>query len=116
MLPLKKEMDPKMKKGVDDCNKCRTACLMTINHCLKMGGVHVEPRHMNLLKDCAEICKSSENFMLRDSEHAECICEECARICEQCAESCEKIDPNDAQMSECAKMCRECATSCKAMP
>ena len=109
------EIDPKLEKCIEDCEQCFKSCASTFKHCLEMGGPHALPKHLNLLKDCMEICKTSEDFMLRDSMHAKCIAEECAKICEQCAESCEEIDPNDAQMKECAETCRDCAESCKDM-
>lgn len=113
---MKEQIDPKIKRCLDDCAKCYQLCVMTIRHCSQMGGVHVMPRHIALLQDCAEICKLSENFILRNSEHAKCVCDECAIICGECADSCEKVDPRDTEMIACAKMCRECATSCKEMP
>lgn len=112
---MQKQMDPKLQKCIDDCSKCYQTCTETLRHCLEMGGSHVEAKHLTLLMDCAKICKISEDFMLRGSEHDKHICAECAHICEQCADSCEKIDPNDNQMMQCAKMCRQCAVSCKEM-
>jgi hypothetical protein len=113
---VEKEMDPIMKKCVEDCARCYKACTETLKHCTEMGGVHVETNHLMLLKDCAEICKASEDFMLRGSMHSKCLCDECAKICDLCAESCEAVDPNDPVMKECAKICRECAASCRSMP
>jgi hypothetical protein len=110
-----KEIDLKVKKCIDDCSDCYQVCVATLAHCQEMGGIHAEPKHLTLLKDCAEICKTSESFMLRGSLHAPCVAQECAKICEQCADSCEKVDPRDIQMMECVKMCRECAASCKEM-
>ena len=110
-----KKMDPKMEKCITDCANCFKSCAISFRHCIEMGGPHALPKHLNLLKDCMGICKLSEEFMLRDSMHAKCICEECVKICELCAQSCEETDPNDEQMKECAKLCRECAMSCKDM-
>lgn len=84
-------------------------------HCLTMGGEHSEVTHIQLLKDCAELCKLSESFMLRGSDFAEELCKLCADICEQCADNCEKVGPEDAQMGECAQLCRKCAESCRAI-
>jgi len=82
---------------------CYQVCVSTVSHCLSMGGKHTEATHLTLLKDCASICKLSENFMLRNSLHAKHIAKECAEICEACAEDCEKLDLKDEQMQECAR-------------
>lgn len=109
------EKDPKIEKCIEDCSKCFRTCAETLKHCLEMGGAYALPKHLNLLQDCMDMCKMSEEFMLRDSMHAKCVCEECQKICELCAQSCEETDPNDAQMKACAQMCRVCSSSCQDM-
>jgi hypothetical protein len=104
-----KEKDLGMEKRIEACSDCFKSCARTFKHCLDMGGPHALPKHLNLLKDCMEICKVTEDFLLRDSTHLECVSEECAKICEQCAASCDETDPNDGEMKECAKACRQCA-------
>jgi len=79
-----------------------------------MGGMHAEEAHIKLLLDCAEICQTSANFMLRSSDlHAE-ICRACAVVCERCAEDCERMG-DDVEMQRCAQTCRRCAESCRQM-
>ena len=109
------EKDPKTKKCIEDAGKCYEICAATFKHCTEMGGPHAMPKHLNTLKDCMEICKITQDFTLRDSEHVKCLCDECEKICELCAQSCEETDPNDEQMKKCAKACRDCAASCKEM-
>jgi hypothetical protein len=109
------KFDPKMQKCIDDCSKCSQSCVMTIAHCLKEGGMHSEPQHINLLKDCAEVCKLSEGYMLRQSENHMAACGLCAEICIKCAKDCEEMAHNDVQMMSCAEDCRRCAESCKVM-
>lgn len=60
-------MNEAMGRCIDDCYKCYQTCVKTVSHCIKMGGEHVEPEYLTLMKDCAAICKVSEGFMLRDS-------------------------------------------------
>jgi hypothetical protein len=83
-------------------------------HCLHMGGRHVEANHLTLLLDCAEICQTSANFMLRGSDLHSRTCAVCAEVCERCAESCERFT-DDAMMQQCAQVCRSCAQSCREM-
>jgi len=79
-----------------------------------MGGQHAEPQHIGLLLDCAEICQTSANFMLRGSDRHMRTCAVCAEVCEQCAQDCERMG-DDAQMRACAEVCRRCADSCRRM-
>jgi hypothetical protein len=109
------EKDPKTEKCIESSAKCYEVCAATFKHCIEMGGPHALPKHLNVLKDCMEICKVTQDFMLRDSNHVKCLCDECEKITELCAQSCEDTDPNDEQMKECAKICREAAASCKEM-
>jgi len=84
---------------------------MATNHCLEMGGAHVEPEHFRLMLDCAEICQTAANFMLRSSKHHPHVCAECADVCEDCAKSCEAV----GDMDDCVAACRRCAQTCSQM-
>lgn len=101
-----------MQSCIDICNRCAQTCLQTaMNHCLEMGGRHVEPEHFRLMMNCAEICQLSANFMLSSSRFHHLACEACAEICEACAMDCDSI----GDMEECASICHKCADSCKQM-
>lgn len=103
------------QKCIDACEDCNKVCLDTIKHCRTMGGKHVEKSHINLLNDCAEICKSSADFMKRESNYSIDICKLCSDICDACALSCENVDPFEEKMRECANTCRDCAMTCREM-
>jgi hypothetical protein len=79
-----------------------------------MGGKHAEAGHIRLMLDCAEICQTSANFMLRRSEVHGRTCGVCAEVCRRCAEDCERFS-DDEQMTACAEMCRRCSSSCEEM-
>lgn len=97
---------------MDACNICHQICLQTaMTQCLESGGKHVQPEHLRLIMNCAEICQTSSNFLLSSSTFSEQICRVCCDICEACAESCEKI----GDMEECAMACRDCAENCRNM-
>jgi hypothetical protein len=104
-----------MEQCIQNCTDCHDICVETATHCLQKGGKHAEANHIRLLLDCAQICQTSADFMLRGSVLHGRTCEVCAEVCERCAQDCERIDPNDAQMQECAEMCRRCAQSCREM-
>ena len=107
-------MDDRMRACIEQCNHCQEICTETVAHCLQMGGEHAEPGHIRLILDCAEICQTSANFMLRISDFQGQTCGVCADVCERCAEDCERFD-DDQMMQQCAEVCRSCAASCRAM-
>jgi len=103
-----------MERCIQNCLDCRRICMETIGYCLQMGGRHSEPAHIRLLIDCAEICQTSADFMIRHSELHTSSCALCAEVCEACAEDCAQF-LGDERMAACADMCRRCAESCRKM-
>jgi hypothetical protein len=103
---------PDMQACIDACLACYRTCLSTaMNHCLEMGGAHVEKAHFTLMTACAEICRASAHVMLTGSDQHGHTCRACAEVCRACAEDCERI----GGMDECVAACRACAESCAAM-
>lgn len=103
-----------LKECKELCWVCRTQCQeILVQHCLQMGGAHVEQNHVKLMLDCIEMCQTAADFLDRDSALHPQICEACAKVCEACAESCQKIESE--QMKKCAEICRQCAESCRKM-
>lgn len=103
-----------MQDCINNCLNCHNVCLETVSHCLQKGGRHAQAEHIRLLIDCAEICQTSANFMIRGSDLHTRTCAVCAEVCERCAESCEQFG-DDEQMRTCAEACRRCAESCRRM-
>ena len=102
---------------ISECLNCHGVCLETIAHCLQMGGKHAEAVHIALLQDCAQICITSADFMLRGSQYHGQTCGVCAAVCEACAQSCDQLSEGGANdfMARCAEACRRCAKSCRQM-
>lgn len=88
-------------------------CLISIGHCLEVGGKHASKEHMQFLMDCTKICETALDFMGRESEFHADVAQICAKICEACAESCDAL--GGEEMKACAETCRTCAKSCKAI-
>ncbi|RYZ64774.1 MAG: four-helix bundle copper-binding protein [Proteobacteria bacterium] len=105
---------PEMQSCIENCTKCHQASLNVITHCLQQGGDHVDPQHIRLLQDCANICATSADFMLRGSDLHVLTCGACAEICLQCSEACASFS-DDAVMKACADLCYKCHESCYAM-
>lgn len=101
-----------MDECIRECQNCHSVCLqMAMNHCLEMGGKHTEPAHFRLMINCAQICQTSADFMLSNSEmHAE-VCGVCADVCRACADSCRPLEG----MEQCVQACERCAESCRMM-
>lgn len=91
-MPHSAEMQECIRRGVE----CHHICLEAITYCLEHGGRHAEAAHVRLLADCAEICETTVNFMLRDSELHARVCAVCAEVCERCTRSCDQYG-DDAQ-------------------
>ena len=104
-----------MQQCIENCQGCHTICLQTIDHCLAMGGKHAESAHIQLLMDCAQICQTSADYMLRKSPFHGRTCAVCAEVCERCAKDCERLGGDDAQMKSCADACHRCAETCRQM-
>jgi hypothetical protein len=103
-----------LESAIHNCWEARNTCQTTlVDHCLAMGGAHVEKKHVKLMLDCIQACQTSADFMSRGSAlHAQ-MCGACAAVCEACATSCAAI--GTPEMKACADACRKCAASCKAM-
>lgn len=104
-----------MRACVEQCLTCYSDCEETKAHCLGMGGKHSAPEHLNALADCAVLCATSAQFMLRGSDLHRDVCGVCAEACDRCAASCDAIGADDDTMRRCARSCRTCAESCRAM-
>lgn len=106
-------MSQDIQQCIDECLNCHRICLETVQHCLQKGGEHAKPEQIVLLLDCAEVCQTSANFMLRGSDLHQRTCAVCAEVCSRCAESCEAL--GGKELEACAKACRSCAESCEQM-
>lgn len=111
---MQHEMAAVMKQCIQNCTNCHNICVETIAYCLGMGGKHVEANHLKKLLDCADTCRTSADFMLRNSTLYTLVCGLCAEACGRCAESCAQFG-DDAKMKACAEECRRCADSCRQM-
>lgn len=103
-----------MDHCIDNCQECHETCLALVDHCLTKGGRHADAAHIRLLLDCAQICSTSADFMIRGSDlHTE-TCRACSEVCERCADDCAKM-ADDQEMKDCVAVCRRCAESCRQM-
>ena len=112
MAKQQTEVDHDFDDCIANCTECHRVCLETMEYCLRMGRRgHAAPAHIRLLADCAQICQTNADFMMRGSVFTE-VCAACAEVCSRCGNDCALIDPDDAQMQECAEICLRCAAIC----
>ena len=103
-----------MDECIEACLQCHVICTMTAQYALAGGGALAEVGVVGLLLDCAEICQTSANFMIRGSPFHAVTCGACAEVCRACAEACRAFG-DDENMLQCAEVCDACAESCSEM-
>ncbi len=105
-----------LQSCIAECTRCNVVCTTTIQYCLTKGGKHAATEHIRLLQDCAEICLTAREFMLRGSDMHAAVCGVCAEVCDRCVRRCEQVaGSGDSRINECVEACRECARSCHEM-
>ena len=104
-----------MDQAIENCTRCHRICLETAaRHFRGERSPKIEETLVRLLLDCAEICSTSADFMIRGSDVHQHVCRACAAICTRCADECDR-QGEDPYMAACAEACRRCAESCAAM-
>lgn len=103
-----------IQQCIEECLNCHAACTMTAQYALGEGGDKADAGLVGVLLDCAEICQTSANFMLRGSPYHGATCAACAELC-RATEDALRDFGDDEQMAHCAEMCATCATSCERM-
>ena len=104
-----------MEQCIADCFASFSATTKCLSHCLEKGGKHAEKAHVQLMMECAEMCKMSMGLMLSNSQFAFEHCQLCAKVCDQCADSCAALEHGSTVMADCVKACKKCAESCRSM-
>ena len=108
------DVPDEIQQCIENCLKCHQLCEQLIPHCLEKGGMHAQREHIQILSTCADICRTSAQFMMWGSELHSRVCGICADACIKCAEDCEQMK-EDKAMQLCAEACRKCAESCQKM-
>ena len=104
-----------MEQCIDNCTNCHRICLETAaRHFRGERSPRLDESLVRLLLDCAEICRTSADFMIRGSELHPHTCRACAAVCARCADECDRMG-EDPYMAACSEICRRCALSCADM-
>jgi hypothetical protein len=94
-----------IQQCVEACRECKKCCAALATS----GGL--DSRTIGMVKDCAEICKTCSNLVLRESHFSANISKLCAKACKDCAAACEKASQSGIAQ-DCAAACRHCAEAC----
>lgn len=108
-------VDDEMRACIQLCRDCHAMCTQTIAHCLKLGGRHAAPDRIRVLMDCAQMCATTVDYMLRESPFHDRVCRLCTELCKQCGKDCLQVAGGDQLLKQCVEMCRRCAESCERM-
>lgn len=102
-------MSPEMRQSIQNCDDCSTLCLEAVSHCLQIESGYID---MNILLACAEMCQTTSNVMMLNSQLQTQLAALCVEACETCADHLEQRGYADEQLLACAEMCRRCAETC----
>ena len=81
-----------IQECIAECLNCYCTCTQAaMNQCLEEGGDHVQPEHFRLMVNCADLCRTTADFMLSSSSTYAEVCSVCADGCDACAESCREM-------------------------
>ena len=112
-MPISTNATTSIQTCIDACNACMQACEECYTACLNEPDVQARIMCIRVLRDCADICSLSSQYMSRNSEFSAQLCATCATICDACATECAKM--KDTHCQKCADMCRKCADECRMM-
>jgi len=99
---------------IDECLKCHRLCGDTVTQCLLIGGAYARPELIRLLWDCAQICQTTADFMLRKSSFQLQASNLCIDICTQVTEVLAEFE-DDRMMRVCIISNQRCAAICREM-
>jgi hypothetical protein len=99
-----------LKRGMQDALDSYRACMEALNFCLQKGGKYAEPKTIRLLTDCAELCRTNADFMVRGSDMYSHTNFACGEVCERTAEVLDRMG-DDPVLKACAEACHRCAES-----
>lgn len=97
---------------MESCTQCHQTLMHTaMQYCLPHGGKHLAPELFRLMINCAELCQTTANFQLSDSQFCRQLSLLNAEACEECASRCEQL----SDLDDCVQACRQCAECCRRM-
>ncbi len=106
------QMGEEHQRAITDLMNCSSIIQETLMYCLQQGGRHADARHISLLMDTAEFCKTGTSVLFHSSPVSQRVVGVIAEVCQECATSCEQFG-DDSQMRACYDACLRAANSCR---
>jgi hypothetical protein len=91
------------------CRQCSRVCQQRVRDGLEPGSLYAEAGHVTQLLSCAQVCRTTAELIVIDSDWYPTLADLCAHVCVECADACDALD----DMDECAEACRDCAHACR---
>ena len=79
-MPIATNATAEMQACVDACNACMQACEECYTACLNEPDVQARVHCVQVLRDYADICAMSSQYMARNSQFAPQLCSLCATV------------------------------------
>ena len=108
------QVGPDARRCIDECLTCSAACTEALAHCVASGGPYTQGSHVSDLMDCALLCRTAADLLLRASGLHRDACAVAADACDFCAESVARL-PGDDVLRRCAEATRRCGAACRHM-
>lgn len=101
--------DQEAERCIDALQACYAVCMRSVSYGYVKESGPLQEEHVRLMIDCAEMCQTAANFLIRESDHYLRICREAAEICKDLVSSCEGVDGMEGILS----ICDECVSACR---
>lgn len=105
-------LSDEMRSGIAATTGCHNTCMEAVSYSLRQGGELAAQGHVLLLMDCADVCRTAADVLLRGTTMQMRVCALCADVCDICADHCARFK-DDGFMRACVDACRECAKACR---
>lgn len=107
---IDQELTAELQECVTHCLECHRICLgAAMKYHLNAEANRIEPAHVRLLINCAEICHTTATAILVGAPLLKPTCRVCAKVCRRCAADAER----HGGMEECAQASQRCADFCQ---
>ena len=104
-----------LRRCLAGCVACRDACLAAIAHCIETRGDDETAPHVQLLRDCADVCERTAAAIEQTGERDDALLKECVEIVGRCARELPRDFPDDAKLQAVGTAAVDCAKLCESV-
>jgi hypothetical protein len=96
-----------IQQCIQDCLNCQQVCLQSADAGQQAGSDSAKMDHLQMLRDCAELCLTTAHFLQHGSPLAGYLCQAAEQVTTICSNECDQTGDSD-----CANACRNVSWSC----